>query len=95
MFNDLINARIKGKIYAEQPERIKPTNESKTKINFAGNHSKHQLSYSHRHGWQCDCRFFQQFSSTSLLAFCPHTIATEIHISFNKILSTNPIPGGT
>ena len=72
MLWDQVEERIKGFIYAAQPDRL--TIENGGNLIFQGNHRPHLIMPT-ANGWICDCETFWRF--LPLGGWCRHMWAAE------------------
>ena len=74
-YDTVIDERVKGFQYAQQPDRLQHINENA--VSFLGNHSLHTLCRTES-GWKCNCNKYQLVAGCNYEPpFCAHVIAVE------------------
>lgn len=74
MWSDLIDERVKGFRYADEPHRFRML--STENFLFEGHHSQHHLLLEEG-VWVCDCNAYQRTGILRGGNWCRHTIALE------------------
>jgi hypothetical protein len=74
-YDTVIDERVKGFQYAQQPGLVTMINE--TEARFVGSYVPHTLLYTST-GWKCDCDKYQLIANSDYPSpYCAHVIAVE------------------